>query len=402
MKTYDIDRKLREIGKEPLPEVPEIVRRRQDEVYASLADLPMHGRGGQTAGLRKTRRIALVAASAAAIALVGGIGGAMVSPAMADSLKNIPLIGSIFKLADDLGLRTADETGLAAHPDASVTHEGVTLRIPQLVYDGTRLSLAVTREGEGLVGGIMDSESTGNGMPAIFPKGAIHSFDVLIDGQPVHRTTGKREIGLSGKPTSDPNSALYELTAYSLTGEPGPILPDSFVLTAKIGLEGIEEPFVFELPVRKNTDQLAAAFNEAREWKGNIVTLERIEFTPITTKVGFNITSNDKEARLLRQHLNFELWDDRGRMLGLVGGFGFFDNDEQKQMINKLLFDRFVDAPKSVTLKAFLPEMEDPSASTGRYKVDSHGELIKKYVKELEITVPVDRAGLDKLYDISK
>ncbi|MCZ4151838.1 hypothetical protein BZG21_46510, partial [Escherichia coli] len=115
------------------------------------------------------------------------------------------------------------------------------------VYDGTRLSIAVTREGEGFAGEIMDSESTGNGMPAIYPKGAIHSFDVLINGKPVHRTAGKREIGLSGKPTSDPNSALYELTAYSLTGEPGPVLPDSFTLTAKIGLEGIEEPFVFQL-----------------------------------------------------------------------------------------------------------------------------------------------------------
>ncbi|MFS0869885.1 DUF4179 domain-containing protein [Paenibacillus xylanilyticus] len=402
MKTYDVDRKLREIGEETLPEIPDIVRRRQDEVYASLVDLPMQSRSGPSFRFRKARRAALTTAAAATIALIGGLGGSMVSPAMAESLKSIPLIGSIFKLAGDLGLQAAEENGLADEPEASATHGGVTLRIPQLVYDGTRLSMAVTRDGEGFDGGIMEFESTGNGTHAIYPKGAIHSFDVLIDGRSVQGEAGRREIGLSGKPTSDPNSAIYELTAYSLTGEPGPILPDSFLLTATIGLEGIEEPFVFQLPVRKNTDQRVASFSETREWKGNKVTLEQIEFTPITTKVSFNITSNDKEARFLRNNLMFELWDDRDRMLGLVGGFGFFDNDEQRKMINKLLFDRFADAPETVTLKAFLSETEGPSVSTGGYKVDSNGELIKKYVKELEITVPVERAGLDKLYDISK
>lgn len=397
MKVCDVEKELREIGKEPLPEVPEIVRRRQDEVYASLADLPMETRTGQKVRFRKTRRVVLSTAAAAVIVLVGGLGGAIVSPAMAESLKNIPLIGSIFKLAGDLGLRTADEKGLAANLDASVTHEGVTLRIPQLVYDGTRLSLAVTREGEGLGGTIMGYEVI-DGEIKFSPERAITSVDVLIDNTPIITDEGRGKILWSGKPTSDPNSAIYELTAFPSEGETAPVLPDAFQLTLEFRLEGISEPFAFEFPVRKNADTLALSPPDTREWKGNKVKVEQIQFTPITTKVRLSVLSSDKAARLLRHHLIFEVWDDQGRELDHVSGVGVFKGENE--MISEFLFDRFTDVPASVTIKAFLPEMEIPGAVSGRFKLDSDGEIIKNYIKELEITIPVDRTGLEKLYDL--
>lgn len=399
MKVCDVEKELREIGKEPLPEVPEIVRRRQDEVYASLADLPMQDRSGRTPGFRKTRRIALVAVSAAAIILVGGLGGAMVSPAMAESMKNIPLIGSIFKLAGDLGLRTADERGLAAKLDASVTHESVTLRIPQLVYDGTRLSLAVTREGGGFAAGIRDAKFTGNGKPEIYPEGAINSVDIYINGEAIYDFGGGRKLNWGGKKTPDRNSAIYELTAFPTLDET-PILPDEFQLNVEFRLEGISEPFAFELPIRKNADTLALSPLDTREWKGNKVTVEQIQFTPITTKVRLSVLSSDKAARLLRHHLIFEVWDDQGRELDHVSGVGVFKGENE--MISEFLFDRFTDVPASVTIKAFLPEMEIPGAVSGRFKLDSDGEIIKNYIKELEITIPVDRTGLEKLYEFTK
>jgi len=397
MKVCDVEKELREIGKEPLPEVPEIVRRRQDEVYASLADLPMQDRSGRTPGFRKTRRIALVAASAAAIILVGGLGGAMVSPAMAESMKNIPLLGSIFKLAGDLGLQTADEKGIAAHLDASVTHEGVTLRIPQLVYDGTRLSLAVTREGGGFAAGVLDAEFTGNGKPEIYPEGAINSVDVYIDGEAIYNFGGGRKLLWGGNKTHDRNSAIYELTAFPTLDET-PILPDEFQLRVEFRLEGISEPFAFELPIRKNAETLALSPLDTREWRGNKVTVEQIQFTPITTKVRLSVLSSDKEAKLLRHHLIFEVWDDQGRVLDHVSGVGVYRGDDE--MVSEFLFERFTEVPASVTIKAFLPEMEIPGAVSGRFKLDSGGEIIKNYIKELEMTIPVDRTGLEKLYDL--
>ncbi|AWB43351.1 hypothetical protein DCC85_03345 [Paenibacillus sp. CAA11] len=398
MKVFDVDKELREIGKEPLPEVPEMIRRRQDEVYASLVDLPMRSRSGQTSKFRRTRKAALVTAAAAMIALIGGLGGAIISPAMADSLKNIPLIGGIFKLANDMGLQIADERGLTTKLDASVTHEGITLSIPQIVYDGTRVSLAVTREGEGLFGTINDVRLIGNGQREVYPRGAIKSTDFWIDGKSIADHSGGREFSLGSKGTSDPNSVIYELSGFPRSGETEEFLPDEFELKVEFRLEGIAEPYSFNIPVRKNVENMTQSFQEVREWRGNQVTLEQIQFSPITARVSINIRSSDKEAKLWRDRLLFEVWDDRGRKLGLVSGVGGYTNDDQMELHNEVLFEGFTDTPETVTLKAFIPEKEDPLTFSGAFKVDSHGELIKNYIEELEMTVQVDRTRLEKIY----
>lgn len=84
MNPFDLDKELREIGKVPQREVPDIIRRHQDEVYASLTNLPMLTRSNQQQRSTKIRR--MVAATAAA-AMIAVISSAYVSPAMAESLK---------------------------------------------------------------------------------------------------------------------------------------------------------------------------------------------------------------------------------------------------------------------------------------------------------------------------
>lgn len=402
METRDLEKALRDIGKERLTEVrevPDIIRRRQDEVYASLADLPMQTRSGRKSRFSMTFKMG---AAAAIAVLTIGLGSAMVSPALAESLKNVPILGGIFKLAGDLGLQTAEERGLAEETDASVTHDGITLRIPQVVYDGIRLTLAVKREGEELTGGILDRKFVGKGRERdeILQRGAVDHWEMLIDGQPTYNSKSYK-FSSKGSPTADPNAALYELSAISETGDSSQILPDRFVLTAKFWLEGVEEPFVFELPVRKNTDRLVETFGETREWNGITFTLEQIQYTPITTKVVFDINVDDKASRPLRNNLLFDLCDDQGRNLELVGGIGIYFDNGQMHMRNEMLFDRLQEVPDTITLKPFQPEYADPSTKpgeSGAYKVDSNGKTVKHYVKELEITVPVNRAGLEKLY----
>ena len=80
---------------------------------------------------------------------------------------------------------------------------------------------------------------------------------------------------------------------------------------------------------------------------------------------------------------------------------GVYRDDRQQQQRLELIFDRFEVAPDSITIKPFLPVFQDPIANSGLYKVDSKGEVVKTYLKELEITIPVNHLGLDKLYDVS-
>lgn len=402
MNPFDLDKELREIGKAHRSEVPDIIRRHQDEVYASLSDLPMSTRSNQNQQQRSPKVRRLIAATAAA-AMIGVISSAYVSPAMAESLRKIPLISSIFRLADDLGLQTAGERGLVAEPNASVTHEGVTIRIPQVVYDGTRLSLAVKREGEGFTGAISDVEimQDNNDTTYRYQKGAITDVEMLIDGTSIHDPSLSDKPGLIGKPTSDPNVVLYELIGFSHSERHNQSLPDQFQLTAKISLEGIDAPYVFHVPVRKNTDQMTVSSGEIREWNGLQITLEQLKFTPITTDLIVNLERTDKSGKLGDHNLLFEVWDDRRRELGRISGKGIYLDDRQQQQRLELMFDRFEDAPESITIKPFLPVFQDPTANGGMYKVDSNGEMVKTYLKELEITIPVDHVGLDKLYDVS-
>ncbi|OIB00932.1 hypothetical protein AK95_00525 [Paenibacillus sp. LC231] len=398
MNPFDLDKELREIGKVPQREVPDIIRRHQDEVYASLTNLPMSTRTNQQQRSTKKRRMVAVAA---AVAMIAVISSAYVSPAVAESLKKIPLISSIFRLADDLGLQIAGERGLAAESNASVTHEGVTLRIPQVVYDGTRLSLAVKREGEGFTGRITDVEviNEGKGTSHRFQRGAITDVEMLIDGTSIHDLSLSDKPGLIGKPTSDPNVVMYELIGFSRLNH-SPSIPDQFQLTAKISLEGIDAPYIFHIPVRKNTDQIIVSSGETREWNGLQISLEQLKFTPITTDLIMNLERLDKSGKLGDHNLLFEVWDDRGRELGRISGKGVYRDDRQQQQQLELIFDRFEVAPDSITIKPFLPVFQDPIANSGLYKVDSKGEVVKTYLKELEITIPVNHLGLDKLYDV--
>ena len=60
MNPFDLDKELREIGKVPQREVPDIIRRHQDEVYASLTNLPMSTRTNQQQRSTKKRRMVAV------------------------------------------------------------------------------------------------------------------------------------------------------------------------------------------------------------------------------------------------------------------------------------------------------------------------------------------------------
>lgn len=156
---------------------------------------------------------------------------------------------------------------------------------------------------------------------------------MLIDGTSIHDPGLSDKPGLIGKPTSDPNVVLYELIGFSHSENQHQSLPDQFQLTAKITLEGIDAPYIFNVPVRKNTDQITVSSGETREWNGFQITLEQLKFTPITTDLILNLERTDKsgELGLGEHHLLFEVWDDRGESsAGFPGreSTGMIDNNK--------------------------------------------------------------------------
>jgi hypothetical protein len=93
-----VNKKLRQwAAREKETSLPPIVKERMDQTLASLPE--KHHRFSM-------RRAAWSGAAAVALLIGGTIAAGFVSPTMAQALKRIPLIGTVFETVGDYGLKT--------------------------------------------------------------------------------------------------------------------------------------------------------------------------------------------------------------------------------------------------------------------------------------------------------
>lgn len=159
MNQQQFESRLAGLREEPLTELPELVQARMNDTYRVIGGMegtdPKVPETAKTSRSRRKRswltRVMISAASVAAgLVLIISLG--FVSPAMADTLKQLPFLESVFKVAGDAGLKKANETGVTADIQQSVTHDGLTFSVSEQMYDGSRLSLVLTRKQDGKVG----------------------------------------------------------------------------------------------------------------------------------------------------------------------------------------------------------------------------------------------------------
>ncbi|GGH46649.1 hypothetical protein GCM10008014_09430 [Paenibacillus silvae] len=85
----------------------------------------------------------------------------------------------------------------------------------------------------------------------------------------------------------------------------------------------------------------------------------------------------------------YEFVDDSGRQLDYLTAFGTDDNNKEKALYHDIVLTPIQANAKSITIKPFYPEMEVPGATNGAYKLDADGEIVKNYIEELEMKVPL-------------
>jgi len=391
MKPNDLEQELQELGRSSHDEVPELIRQRQDQVYASLAELPVPA----PASRRRHGRAAWGAATAAAL-LIGVIGSAYVSKVMAASLKNVPIISSFYQLAGDLGLQTAEQRGLAWKPNASVTQGDVTLSVSEIAYDGKRLSLLISRDGDGFEGGLLDSHTVQDvsGTVTTYPIGAISGMDIRIDDIAIHDYAMDQRPGLMMKPTASPDTIVLELHNYGWLEEQGLRLGEAFDWSGSFKIEGVDDPFVLQAPVHINTETVRMSIDETREWNGYRFQLRQLTFSPLTTSLQTRIEGSEADPFGKDVPIRFELWDEQDTILTAIGGLGTHDEAGLGESDDELLFDRLPQASAHLTLKAFTPIVEPD----GTFRTGPEGELVKRYIPELEVEIPLDRERLTRLY----
>ncbi|WNS41793.1 DUF4179 domain-containing protein [Paenibacillus sp. MMS20-IR301] len=325
-------------------------------------------RPGAARGWLLRRSAGIVAAVLALFLLITST--EFISPALADSLKQIPGMNSIFRLAGDLGLRNAQQQGIAAIEQQSDSHEGLTLSVPEVLYDGIRVSLGLQRQS---VAEPFRSGELGDLMTNI---------KLLIDGEDINTygplgSSGGGSFGPFSLAGKDADSRIIQFT--DLQNQGGRSFPDAFELTLSIDVAGIEEPFQIRLPVRKQTYSSIIAEPIVRTASGLRFLLETAELTPITTRITTRLElPAEQSIDPGRDYLGYELTDDQGNVLQEINGGSGWHASGGNILITAALFEPLEHKTSYLVIRPYRI-----------LSIERDGYQVKEYIPEFEVKLPV-------------
>ncbi|ANY76487.1 Tat pathway signal protein [Paenibacillus ihbetae] len=342
-------------------------------------------------GLKRT----ILVASAAAV--LGGtvIGSGFVSPVMAATLKQIPVLGVLFEGTSEDAVKAAIEQGILSEPNLSVTHDGVTLKVADLLYDGTRLSFILEREGVDLpstaspyigedetIVGNPDNEYIKSRKVAKEDqvKGYIERPRILVDGRDVEFGEG----GFGDYPPQN-NAYMVELTKDLK-------LPDQFELTIQANVTQVNETFEFKIPVNIANKSIVVKLDQATKSDGQFsYTVKQLYISPVSTRLvldseGEVPASAEQTGNYSASMVYYELVDDQGNVL-TPQKFDYFHSKPKTEYHIDQLFSPVNGTPKSITIKPFTLTVNNKDWSVVGHGKNSHGD--KTYLTDLEMTIPV-------------
>lgn len=328
-----------------------------------------------------------VSTAAAAILGVTVLSSGFVSPAMADALKQIPVLGQIYSLWGeknlDPGVQQAGD--FITNVNQSVTHGDVTMNIPTLLFDGTRILMNLTTPGNRLA-------SEPNSPPSDANKGAVDKFEVLYKGQPLLWSYEHMDGEAASSIMVQVLNTYYDPSTTTQTVQ----FPDQFDLTVNVTLKGYDVPFEFVLPVTKSTPVTALTSEETKHHDNINLQISKVEITPITTQVSIeyktkpgqsveemlaSIPSKYKGANGGVIALQFDIVDERGVQLKPIGAHPLSESYNVR-------FEPFKTIPNTVTIKPYLVVSEG-QALAGTKGLWEDNNMVKEYIPELETVLSV-------------
>jgi len=279
--------------KQESDEVPQLIRTRVDQ---TLAALPKK---------RQVMRKIGYTALAACVAFSCFIAVGFVNPEMAKAVRSLPVIGSVFEMLGDTGIRQAGEGGLSSRSSVSVENQGITMTITEVLYDGILLSIGYVIEG----GSDIRPER-----PELYVNGKSFNFSSGARGQEIK------------------DSIYAGLVSY----KPSEALPDQFTLKLEYnkmrdwGNKVDASPAIvngnwtFEIPVKKLTEGIytkAFTDNNAPQVQSGDTSLEarQLSFSPALTSVDIDLIEPVELGEIPFRENLFQIIDDRGVILQYLG-----------------------------------------------------------------------------------
>ncbi|PKG22910.1 DUF4179 domain-containing protein [Niallia nealsonii] len=244
--------------------------------------------------IRKRNIVYTLAGLAAAFGIL--VGSSYHSPALASSLSQIPIIGSVFGDSNVVGLKQAQKNGLTNKIGETQTINGISVTIEEILYDQNAITVGYKIEAEKELG------------ENYFGSGA--NFTINKTYSPVGSGGYGENIQLSTVRT-----AIQELT---VTKD----LPNAFELG--IVLHGDKgETWYFSAPIKKITDIKKIPIQHSQKASG--INLTVTEITLSKTGVGLSFESSEKGTDFEKNRasfIEFKLVDQNGKEVKSYSGGG--------------------------------------------------------------------------------
>ncbi|AST89833.1 MULTISPECIES: DUF4179 domain-containing protein [Sutcliffiella] len=219
----------------------------------------------------------------AVVLLLAIMGSGFISPAMANMLTHIPIIGSVF-VHEDVGLKEALEKGLVFPVNQTIVDKDIPITITNVYYDQSRLVIGyeIPLDDEGAEVGILNYNITINGL-------------TLLSSQ----STGAAE-----------DNKFKGLIQTSST------LPDSFTLQVSFNkVFNTMGNWDFTIPVFVNDDYEYYLVHSTIEDEGYEFHMEEMILTPSGTKITVNVHTPFARKE---EELSFSIYGENGKKLELI------------------------------------------------------------------------------------
>ncbi|KKK40058.1 hypothetical protein WQ57_02015 [Mesobacillus campisalis] len=288
-----------------------------------------------------------LAAAAAAIALSLGI--SMVSPAVANTLKELPVVGSAFEFVGNIGQKKGQEAGLATELGEQVEIDGQVVTFTETMYDGGDIHVGYIRES---MGSRTSSHFLGN-LEFSIEKGPVSS-------------------GMGGKETEIEEGVHAGTVSLRFQEE----IPDSFTLVVR-PREG--RSWVVKLPVEKKGSNRVFPIKKKKETEDLAIVYDRLTFFPTSTELAFSLVMDEKALEdNTYDWLSYQVVDNKGRVLEPFSTGGGGGGPVKGKVTHAFThsFEPVDDLPEFLIIRPYLDEFKETTP-----------ELIKKKWEGKQVTL---------------
>lgn len=324
-------------------------------------------------GIKNRHKTWLLASlsTAAGIILITSL---FTSSSMAASLQQIPVLQSIFQLAGDLGLYRAANENLSDHPNAVASIGDITVTVPEVVYDGNRVSLSLIRTAAG-------------SSASMSLRDQISNIDIWVDGINVQASDSGNSVPIFSFPGADDNSAIIEFA--DLSNQGGEPFPDQFDLTLHLSMNGFKDPLSMSVPVTiTSKDKIEIEPSISKDYGNLTFSLKKIELTPITTNITTAISL--PEELVYDQAANgiaFDVLDEKGNKLQTLTG-NRYNEAGSNTFISDMRYHPFPEIPEKIILRPYKYIYSDSTHTT--FAQDEEGNIIVEYLPQLDIEISLE------------